>query len=547
MNSLRGSAHLDPGLLRRYDIPGPRYTSYPTAPQFGGDFGEGEYREQARRTNAADPPRPLSLYLHIPFCTSPCFYCGCNRVITRDTTAGGRYLERLTREIEMIAPLFDRKREVRQLHFGGGTPNFLSAPELGVLIDALARSFRFSHAVDRDFSIELDPRFIAAADVRRLAQLGLNRASLGVQDFDPRVQHAVNRIQSIAQTVDVIDACRASGFRSVNLDLIYGLPHQTPEGFAQTLRTVIAARPERLAVYGYAHMPGLFKAQRHIDAQALPGPAARIALLELAIERLGAAGYRYIGMDHFALPGDDLSRAQDAGGLHRNFMGYTTHAECDLIGLGMSSISHVGESFSQNHRDLRTWQAALDQGRLPIWRGLSLDPDDVLRADVIQQLMCRGVVDFGAIEQRYGIAFEEYFADSLARLEPLAADELVTLGERHIRVTQSGRFLLRIIAMCFDRYLTAPQRSRAVSSAASGANALDSRGASAAKAAAAQASSAEAGASRASAAEPRARERSEAEATAAGGSASRPGPRERSAEAARAITEPAPSRFSRII
>lgn len=440
-------------LLLRYDVAGPRYTSYPTAPQFRADFDEALYCEHARRSNATFAPRPLSLYVHVPFCASPCFYCGCNRLITRDLTAGSRYLERLFREIAMVAPLFDHHREVRQLHLGGGTPNFLRPADLARLIETLARHFRFGRATDLDFSIELDPRFAQPADMQSLGRLGFNRASLGVQDFDPRVQEAVNRIQSVEQTLAIIDACRAAGFRSVNVDLIYGLPHQSLQGFDRTLETIIAACPDRLAVYGYAHMPRVFKAQRHIDSRALPGPAARIALLELAIERLTSAGYRYIGMDHFARPDDDLARAQAAGGLHRNFMGYTTHANCDLIGLGMSAISHFGDSFSQNHRDLTAWEAAIDAGRLPIWRGLPVGADDSVRADVIQSLMCNGAVDFADIESRHDIDFESYFAGALGRCEPLVADELLTIEGRQLRSTDRGRFLLRIIAMCFDGYI----------------------------------------------------------------------------------------------
>jgi oxygen-independent coproporphyrinogen III oxidase len=445
----------DADLLLHYDVAGPRYTSYPTAPQFRPDFDEAHYREHARRSNATFAP--LSLYVHVPFCASPCFYCGCNRVITRDAAAGGRYVDRLVHEISMVAPLFDYRREVRQLHFGGGTPNFLLQADLTWLIEALIRHFRFGSADDLDCSIELDPRFITAADVHSLGRLGFNRASLGIQDFDPRVQQAVNRLQSVEQTLAIIEACRVAGFRSVNVDLIYGLPHQSPEGFARTLDTIIAASPDRLAVYGYAHMPRLFKAQRHIDAQALPGPVARIALLELAIDRLGAAGYRYIGMDHFARPEDELARAQAAGALHRNFMGYTTHAGCELIGFGMSAISHFGDSFSQNCRDLSAWEAALDSGRLPVWRGLELTADDRVRADVIQRLMCDGAVDFAAIEDRHGIRFESYFAEALARCGPLVADGLVSFARRRLRATDRGRFLLRVVAMCFDRYLAPPE------------------------------------------------------------------------------------------
>lgn len=442
-------------LLRRYDQSGPRYTSYPTVPQFRSEFRAEQYRVHARRSNLA--AGPLSIYVHVPFCASPCFYCGCNRIITRDSSAGGRYAQHLLREVEAVAFLYDRGREVRQLHFGGGTPNYLSTDELARIVETLGRRFRFGTAADRDFSIELDPRFVPPDYVAALAKLGFTRASLGVQDFDTDVQQAVNRIQSVEQTLAVIDACRAHGLRSVNVDLIYGLPKQTTAGFARTLRTVIAARPDRLAIYGYAHLPQMFKAQRRIDARALPDGEARLALLRLAIESLGAAGYRYIGMDHFALPEDDLSRAQQAGGLHRNFMGYTTHAGCDLIGFGVSAISHVAGSFSQNFRDLREWEAAVDSGHPTVWRGLALDADDVTRAEVIQNLMCRGAVDFAAIEMAHDVAFEAYFAESLRRLRPLEEDGLVTVAGRQLRVTARGRFLLRSVAMCFDRYLAIPE------------------------------------------------------------------------------------------
>lgn len=452
------SEHLtcDSNLLRRYDVPGPRYTSYPTAPQFGPHFNEQQLREHIQRSNQELIPRRLSLYMHVPYCSSPCFYCGCNRIITRDRAAGRRYVDRLIHEIELTAPLFDRDREVIQVHFGGGTPNFLAAAELREVTENLRRHFHLSDSPERDFSIELDPRCLAAEDVAAYAAMGLNRASLGVQDFDPTVQQAVNRIQSAEVTRNAIDACRQHGFRSINVDLIYGLPHQTLEGFGRTLDTVLDIRPDRLAVYGYAHMPQLFKPQRRIDAAALPKAAERIALLSMAIGKLTTAGYVYIGMDHFALPDDDLGRALEAGSLHRNFMGYTTHADCDLLGLGVSSISHIGDCFSQSPRDLPAWQSAIDAGHLPVWRGRHLDADDQLRADVIQQLMCRGSIDVSVVERRYGIDFRRYFADAFARLSPLEKDGLVTLERLRISATSRGRLLLRIIAMCFDRYLNQP-------------------------------------------------------------------------------------------
>ena len=449
----------DLDLLRRYDRPGPRYTSYPSAPQFSTRFTDADFRRQVARSNQEPIPRDLSLYVHVPFCFSPCFYCGCNRIITRDVSRGAPYAERLVREAEMVAPLFDRDRDVVQLHFGGGTPNFLNAPALGGLVDSLGRFFHFSSARTRDFSIELDPRSVRDGDIAAYAAMGFNRASFGVQDFDRAVQLAINREQTIEETLCAIDACRTSGFRSVNVDLIYGLPRQTLAGFLHTLNTIVMARPDRVAVYGYAHMPRTFKAQRQIDESELPDAAERLALLQLAIERLNAAGYSYIGLDHFALPSDDLSVALAAGSLQRNFMGYTTHAESDLIGLGASSISHIGDSYSQNYRDLPPWESAVDQGRLPIARGLALDDDDVLRAQVIQQLMCRGVIDRAQIETRFAIDFDLYFAESLARLLPLAADGLVTFDGSRIVATSRGRLMLRIIAMCFDRYLATPSVS----------------------------------------------------------------------------------------
>lgn len=448
---------VDPQLLGRYDRPGPRYTSYPTAPQFHTRFGAAAFCENALRSNDEPIPRALSLYVHVPFCLSPCFYCACTKVITRDRKRAAPYVRRLLKEAALIAPKFDQDREVVQLHLGGGTPNFLDCAEIGSLVEGLGRLFTFANAPARDFSIELDPRSVTPSDIAELARIGFNRASLGVQDFDPRVQEAVNRVQSVAETLAILDACRRHGMRSVNVDLIYGLPCQTLDGFAQTLDVLTAARPERLAIYSYAHMPTAFKAQTRIHSEDLPAPHEKVLLLQLAIEKLSQAGYRYIGMDHFALPFDDLARAQAQGSLHRNFMGYTTHADCDLIGLGVSSISHIGDTYSQNPRDLPSWEIAIDAGRLPTWRGMALDADDVLRADLIQQLMCHGEVDFAALEQRHEIEFEDYFRDDLARLQPLEADGLVERSPKGLRVTSRGRLLLRIIAACFDRYLQQPQ------------------------------------------------------------------------------------------
>ena len=465
MSTLPG---FDADLLRRYDRPGPRYTSYPTAPQFSPSFTEVQLREAVIASNGDPIPRRLSLYVHVPFCMSPCFYCGCNRIITRDLSRSEPYLARLYREIGLTAALFDRDREVIQLHFGGGTPNFLSPAQLREVVDCLRRHFLFSASSDRDLSIELDPRYTCPADIAELAAIGFNRASLGVQDFDPEVQAAVNRIQGIEETRGVVEACNAHGFRSVNIDLIYGLPKQHADGFARTLDAVIGMRPDRVAVYGYAHLPDLFKAQRQIDASDLPDAETRLSLLQLAIDRLTHAGYVYIGMDHFALPDDDLAQAQARGGLHRNFMGYTTHADSDLIGLGVSAISHIGASYSQNPRDLPSWQMAIDDGHLPVFRGMQLSEDDQLRADLIQRLMCQGEIPIDALERRYAIDFDQYFGEALERMQPLVADGLVRREPHRIVATRQGRLLLRNIAMCFDRYLdqtnvvTIPRFSRAI-------------------------------------------------------------------------------------
>ena len=442
----------DWSLLRRYDRPAPRYTSYPAAPHFSPEFDDRALREAARESNGDPIPRRLALYVHVPFCTSPCFYCGCNRIITRDHARAGPYLATLYHEIAIAAALFDRDREVVQVHFGGGTPNFLSSGELDDVVQTLRRHFCFSDR-DTELSIEVDPRTLRPDDIAALAAIGFTRASLGVQDFDPAVQKAVNRVQTVDETLAIIDACRRHGFRSVNVDLIYGLPEQTPEGFGRTLDTVVRARPDRLAVYGYAHLPEMFPAQRRISRFDLPDAQAKLDLLQLAIEKLEHAGYVYIGMDHFALPDDDLALAQERGHLNRNFMGYTAHADSDVLGFGVSAISHVGATYSQNPRDISAWRAAIDNGRLPVFRGLRMTDDDQLRADVIQSLMCQGEIPVTALERRYAIDFGSYFRDALARLEPMIDDGLVRIDAGRIGVTSQGRFFLRNIAMCFDAYI----------------------------------------------------------------------------------------------
>ena len=450
------TVEFDAGLLARYDVTGPRYTSYPTAPSFVESFGERDYRDSARATNGDPIPRPLSLYVHVPFCESPCFYCGCTRVITRDHGSAARYLDHIEREIALQSALFDSDRPVVQLHLGGGTPNFMSPAELERMTEALAKGFSLELEDDRDFSVECDPRYLSREHAETLAELGFNRLSFGVQDLDPAVQRAINRVQPESQTREAVEAAREAGMRSVNLDLIYGLPRQNPESFARTLETVLGLRPERISLYAYAHLPERFKAQRRIAAHDLPAPATKLALLGLAVRTLTAAGYRYIGMDHFALPSDPLARALDAGTLRRNFQGYSTHGQCDLVGLGMSAISHVGGCYAQNARDLAGYYKLIAEGRLPVVRGLALNADDILRAGVIQSVMCRNGLDFAAVEHRFGIDFAAYFAPEIAQLQTLAEDGLIELDDHGLTVTPRGRLLLRVVGMVFDRSLSQP-------------------------------------------------------------------------------------------
>ncbi|MFZ2507243.1 MAG: oxygen-independent coproporphyrinogen III oxidase [Steroidobacteraceae bacterium] len=449
----------DAALVRHYDVPGPRYTSYPTAPQFSETIGETEYLKAARASNDDPIPRPLSIYVHVPFCTSPCFYCGCTRIITRDRSAGVRYLGRLQREIELQARLFDRDRTVDQLHFGGGTPTFLSDAELAELMQFLRHNFSMRNDASREYSIEVDPRTVNDERLAAIAAQGFNRISLGVQDFDPEVQEAVNRIQPREQVLEVIAGARRHGFQSVSVDLIYGLPRQTEAGFAQTLDQVAAARPDRVAAYSYAHLPQTFKAQKQIRTESLCPPEVKLALLGITIDKLTAAGYVYIGMDHFALPDDELSVALADGSLQRNFQGYSTRAGLDLVGLGMSAIGQVGDLYVQNHRLLDDWAAALDSGHLPICRGYRLTHEDRIRRAVIRALMCRGEIDLRRFGERFDVDFSSHFAAELAKLKPLEKDGLLEIGAERLTVTPLGRLLVRAIAMQFDAYLAGPSSS----------------------------------------------------------------------------------------
>lgn len=445
------AVRFDAELIARYDGRGPRYTSYPTALQFTDAFAAKDYCDFAKRSNATITP--LSLYVHIPFCQSLCYYCGCNKIVTRNQDRVSRYLGNLHREIDMQAELFSPARQVEQLHFGGGTPTYLSTGQMAALVEKLATVFEFAAPHEREFSIEVDPRTVTQSSLKHLADLGFNRLSLGIQDFDAAVQNAVNRVQSAAAVADLLQTARENNFRSVSFDLIYGLPLQTSAGFDQTLQTVIDMRPDRLAVYNYAHLPSRFKGQRMIDARQIPAPEAKLEILQLTIERLCDAGYCYIGMDHFALPEDDLVHARNNRSLQRNFQGYSTHRHCDLVGLGVSSISHVGNSYAQNSVTTMEYEALIESGRLPVRKGLAIDVDDVLRGDLIQDLMCYDEIDFAKYESRYDIRFREYFADELLRLEILARDGLIELNDSGIAVTACGRLLMRNIAMQFDRHL----------------------------------------------------------------------------------------------
>jgi oxygen-independent coproporphyrinogen-3 oxidase len=443
----------DKSLIQRMAGNGPRYTSYPTADRFGGNFNEADYRVEVTRTFGSCRQRPLSLYVHIPFCNTICYYCACNKIITKNKDKAAIYLDYLDKEIALQAPLFSGKARVEQLHFGGGTPTFLSDAQLTRLVTTLRQHFEFAPTDEGEYSIEIDPRKVDEATVATLATLGFNRMSLGVQDFDPDVQQAVNRIQSEAETRLVIEAARRHGVQSISIDLIYGLPRQTLHGFDATLDKVLALRPNRLSVYNYAHLPHVFKTQRQIDEHDLPSADAKLDILSHAIAKLAHAGYVYIGMDHFALPDDELAIAQRQGTLHRNFQGYSTHDDIDLLALGVSGIGKIGTSYSQNVRSTEEYYEALDNGKLPLFRGYQLNADDLLRRRLIQQLMCDFTVDYGKWERQAGVEFNSYFARELPELDRMAQDGLLSLDDTGLRILPRGRLLVRNVAMVFDRYL----------------------------------------------------------------------------------------------
>ena len=446
----------DTDLIKRYDKAGPRYTSYPTALELHDGFTENDYRLHIAKSNLAGGP--LSLYFHIPFCDTVCFYCACNKIVTKNRQHAEPYINNLCKEIAMLGALFDSTRVVNQLHWGGGTPTFLSYEQMKRLMAETRKHFLLRDDDSGEYSIEVDPRETHSETIKQLRELGFNRISLGLQDFDPNVQKAVNRIQSEEQTFRVLNDARAEGFRSTNVDLIYGLPLQTVESFSSTLATVLEAKPDRFSIFNYAHMPARFKTQRQINEAELPSAGDKLAILQMIGQKLTEAGYVYIGMDHFAKPDDELAIAQREGQLYRNFQGYSTHSDCDLIGLGITSIGRVGNAYIQNVKELDAYDHLIKQHKLPVFKGIDLDDDDLIRRAVITQLICHFELTFATIEKQFGIRFADYFAQELKALAPMQSDGLLTVSPDGINVLSAGRLLIRNICMVFDRYLTQKQQ-----------------------------------------------------------------------------------------
>lgn len=443
----------DPELIKRYDKSGPRYTSYPTAVAFTDAFSARDYVRHAKMSNDTSKPAPLSLYFHIPFCDTVCFYCACNKIATKDYSKAGVYLDYLYREIEMQAELFDSTRKVEQLHFGGGTPTFLSIEQMKALMGKIRQHFDLFDNDEGEYSIEIDPRSVTRETIKALRDIGFTRFSLGVQDVDEKVQKAVNRIQPLEMSANIIKACRDFGATSISVDLIYGLPLQTLESFSETIDKIIELSTDRISVFNYAHLPTLFKPQRRINDDELPDAETKLAILEMSIDKLTQAGYVNIGMDHFAKPSDELALAQSNGTLHRNFQGYTTHSECDLIGFGVSSIGSIAGCYSQNEKDLQGYYKAIDERRFAVIKGLSLNDDDKLRRVVIQELACHFKLDFNKIANDFDIDFDRYFAQELVALQLMQSDQLLSVSDNVLSVSPYGRFLIRNICMVFDKRL----------------------------------------------------------------------------------------------
>lgn len=442
---------LDSELLKRFDISGPRYTSYPTADRFVEAFTETDYRQALEQRRTGGFALPLSIYIHIPFCASLCYYCACNKIVTKRYERAGKYLHYLYHEIALNVGKLGSGRLVKQVHLGGGTPTFLSDQQLSELMATLRQNFEM--ASNGEYSIEVDPRTVDERRLEQLALIGFNRISFGVQDFDPDVQKAVHRVQPAEQVFTLVEAARRIGFRSINVDLIYGLPKQSSESFSRTLKQVTQLHPDRIALYAYAHLPERFKPQRRILTEDLPPAGEKVAMLSQAISKFLSSGYVYIGMDHFALPGDALAIAKRKGLLHRNFQGYSTQPDCDLLGLGVSAIGRIGATYSQNAKTLEDYYDHLDQERFPVVRGLALSRDDLIRRAVIMALMCQGRLQYESIELGYLIDFQDYFSQELEALGTLAENGLVVIEATGLQVTAKGWFFVRAIAMVFDRYL----------------------------------------------------------------------------------------------
>ena len=451
MAEVTGSELFNLELIKKHDKAGPRYTSYPTAPMFHEGVGSSVYATTLKKVALDDAP--LSLYIHIPFCNTVCYYCGCNKIVTKQYDRAQPYLDLLFKEIDAVADLVGKTRSVTQLHFGGGTPTFLNDKQIRALMGKLRERFQLVDDDSAEYSIEMDPRECTPETVKTLREVGFNRMSMGVQDFDPVVQKAVNRIQSKEVTLHVLNDARREGFKSMNIDLMYGLPHQTVETFDATLNKIIAFSPDRIALFNYAHLPEMFMPQRRIDESAMPSPQEKLNILEHSINKLIDAGYVFIGMDHFAKPDDELTIAQAKGKLYRNFQGYSTHADCDLIGLGLTSIGYVGGNFFQNQKEMDAYQAAIEHNGLAVFRGYTLSEEDHLRRAVIMRLMCDFKIDFIAFEHEFGINFKQHFSDSLADLKKMQTDGLLKLSDTGLSVLPAGRLMIRNVAMVFDEHL----------------------------------------------------------------------------------------------
>lgn len=447
-------------LIRRYDTFGPRYTSYPTAVQFSTDYNVDDYIDWVKHSNEDPIPAPLSLYLHIPFCDTICYYCGCSKVITKDKSKATRYIQLLKQEIKLQGALFANDRKVTQIHWGGGTPTFLNDKEIYEIIECIRENFQVSAEGEVEFGIEVDPRTVDQERLKNLNNMGFNRISFGVQDFDHRVQESVNRVQSTKQIKQHIHDARALKYQSINIDLMYGLPNQTIHSFLQTLNTTIELSPDRIAIYNYAHLPEMFKPQRRINEEDLPSPEEKLNILQLCVDTLQDAGYVYIGMDHFAKETDALVQAQREGSLQRNFQGYSTNADCDMVAMGITAIGRVGDNYSQNVRTIDEYENLLNKNTIPVFRGIELEDDDILRREIINQLMCNNKLDINKIEEKWGIDFKSYFKSSLENLQKMATDGLLKIEKSNLTITNTGRLLSRSICMQFDRYLQKENNTR---------------------------------------------------------------------------------------